>query len=137
MPNFWWSYLTVAIGGALGAVARFGLTGLLHRTDITIPYGTLASNLLGCLVMGFVAELVATSTWFNDAGLFPDHYRLLFAVGFSGSFTTLSALIFELNDLMQRDQFFTAFSYMFGTFLGGFAFFYLGAIAVRMVVNAQ
>ena len=137
MPNFWWSYLTVAIGGALGAVARFGLTGLLYKSDVAIPAGTLASNLLGCLVMGVVAELVATSSWFNDAGFFPDHYRLLFAVGFTGSFTTLSALIFELNGMMQRDQFFTAFSYMFGTFLGGFAFFYLGAIATRMVVNAQ
>jgi CrcB protein len=137
MPSFLWSYITVAVGGALGAVARFGLTGLLHKSNIAIPAGTLASNLLGCLVMGVVAELVATSTWFNDAGLFPDHYRLLFAVGFCGSFTTLSALIFELNDMMQRDQFFTAFSYMFGTFIGGFAFFYLGAMVSRMFVNAQ
>jgi CrcB protein len=137
MPSFLWSYITVAVGGALGAVARFGLTGLLHKSNIAIPAGTLASNLLGCLVMGVVAELVATSTWFNDAGLFPDHYRLLFAVGFCGSFTTLSALIFELNDMMQRDQFFTAFSYMFGTFIGGFAFFYLGAMVSRMFVNAH
>lgn len=137
MPNFLWSYVTVAIGGALGAVARFAMTGLFYKSNIGIPIGTLASNLLGCLVMGAVAELVATSSWFNDAGFFPDHYRLLFAVGFSGSFTTLSALIFELNDMLQRDHYFTAFSYMFGTFLGGFAFFYLGAIATRMVVNAQ
>lgn len=137
MANFWWSYLTVAVGGALGAVTRFGLTGLLYKSDVSIPFGTLASNLLGCLVIGVVAELVATSSWFNDAGLFPDHYRLLFAVGFAGSFTTLSALIFELNGMLQRDQFFMAFSYMFGTFLGAFAFFYLGAITARMFVNAQ
>ena len=137
MPNFLWSYVTVAIGGALGAVARFGMTGLFYKSNIGIPAGTLASNLLGCLVMGIVAELVATSSWFNEAGFFPDHYRLLFAVGFCGSFTTLSALIFELNDMMQRDHFFTAFSYLFGTFLGGFACFYIGAIGARMVVNAQ
>lgn len=137
VPNFWWSYATVAIGGGLGAVARFGLTGLLYKSNIAIPAGTFASNLLGCLIMGVVAELVATSAWFNDAGLFPDHYRLLFAVGFCGSFTTLSALIFELNDMMQRDQLFTAFSYMFGTFLGGFACFYLGAVVARMAVNGQ
>lgn len=137
MPNFLWSYVTVAIGGAIGAVARFGLTGLLYKSNIAIPAGTFASNLLGCLVMGVVAELVATSAWFNDAGLFPGHYRLLFAVGFCGSFTTLSALIFELNDMMQRDQFITAFSYLFGTILSGFACFYLGAVAARMFVNAH
>ena len=137
MPNFFWSYLTVAVGGALGAVARFGVTSLLYKSSYAIPAGTFISNLLGCFIMGIVAELVATSTWFNNAGLFPDHYRLLFAVGFCGSFTTLSALIFELNDMMQRDQFLTAFSYMFGTFLGGFACFYLGAMGARVYVNAQ
>ena len=137
MPNFVWSYLTVAVGGALGAVARFGVTSLLYKSSYAIPAGTFASNLLGCFIVGIVAELVATSTWFNNAGLFPDHYRLLFAVGFCGSFTTLSALIFELNEMMQRDQFLTAFSYMFGTFLGGFACFYLGAMGARRYVNAQ
>ena len=137
MPNFLWSYLTVALGGALGAVARFGITGLLYKSHIGIPLGTLASNMLGCLAMGIIAELISTSAWFHDAGVIPDQYRLLFAVGFCGSFTTLSALIFELNDMLQRDQFLTAFGYLFGTFLGGFACFYLGAIAARMFVNAQ
>ena len=137
MPGFFWPYLTVALGGALGAVARFGVTGLLYNSNIAIPAGTFASNLIGCFIMGIVAELIATSSWFHDAGFFPDHYRLLFAVGFCGSFTTLSALIFELNDMLQRDQFMTAFSYMFGTFLGGFALFYLGAMGARMFVNAS
>lgn len=137
MPNMFLSYLTVAVGGAAGAVARFGMTGLLHRSDLGIPAGTLASNLLGCLVMGAVAELVATSTWFSNAGLFPDHYRLLFAVGFCGSFTTLSALVFEMNDMMLRDQFMTAFVYFLGTVAGGFAFFLAGAMLVRAISNAQ
>lgn len=137
MPGFLLSYLTVAFGGALGAVARFGVTGLFFKTNIGLPLGTLMSNLLGCLVMGVIAELISTAAWFHDAGVFPDQYRLLFAVGFCGSFTTLSALIFEMHDMLQRDQFLSAFSYMFGTFLGGFACFYLGAIAARMFVNAQ
>lgn len=137
MPGFLWSYLMVAFGGALGAVARFGVTGLFYKTNLELPLGTLVSNMLGCLVMGVIAELISTSAWFHDAGVFPDQYRLLFAVGFCGSFTTLSALIFEMNDMLQRDQFLTAFSYMFGTFLGGFACFYLGAIGARMFVNAQ
>jgi CrcB protein len=137
MPNFFWSYVTVAIGGALGAVARFGVSSWFYKSDVSIPLGTLTSNLLGCLVMGIVAELVATSSWFHEAGFFPDHYRLLFAVGFCGSFTTLSALIFEMNAMLQRDQFLTAFGYMIGTMIGGFACFYVGAIAARAFVNAH
>ena len=82
-----WSYAFVAIGGALGAVARFALNVLLQR-DIAFPWGTLSANLSGCLVMGIVAQLVATAAWFNEAGIIPDQYRLLFAIGFCGSFTT-------------------------------------------------
>lgn len=137
MQPLFWSYLTVAVGGAAGAVARFGMTSLLHRADLAIPAGTLASNWLGCLVMGAVAELIATSAWFHHAGYFPDQYRLLFAVGFCGSFTTLSALVFELNDMMLRDHFFTAFAYFMATVAGGFAFFYGGAMLARAISNAQ
>lgn len=137
MPVSFWPYLTVAFGGAIGAIARFGLTGLLVRMHASIPVGTLASNLLGCLVMGFVAQLVAGSSWFNDAGLFPDHYRLLFAVGFCGSFTTLSALMFELSEMLNRDQLTMAFAYIVGTFLGGFVCFYLGVMIVRIFIDSQ
>ena len=137
MPSFTWPYLTVAIGGAMGAIARYGLTAWLVRHQGSIPVGTLASNLLGCLAMGLVAQLVAGSSWFNDAGLFPDHYRLLFAVGFCGSFTTLSALIFELSEMLNRDQVLTAFGYIVGTFLGGFACFYLGVLIVRTLLDSQ
>ena len=61
-------YLFVAAGGALGAVARFALNLALQR-DTNYPWGTLMSNLLGCLVMGVVAYLVANSQWFNSAGI--------------------------------------------------------------------
>ena len=132
-----WPYLTVAIGGAAGAVARFAVTGWLHRADYSIPLGTLTSNLLGCFVMGIVAQLVASSSWFNDAGLFPDHYRLLFAVGFCGSFTTLSALVFEMNEMMLRGQLLITFAYLMASIAGGFAFFWFGAMLVRALGNAQ
>ena len=65
------SYLIVAIGGALGAMARFALNVMLQR-DIAFPWGTLSANLLGCLVLGVVAHLVASAAWFNEAGIIPD-----------------------------------------------------------------
>jgi len=125
-----WSYGFVAIGGALGAMARFGLNVLLQR-DIAFPWGTLSANLLGCLLMGIIAQLVAASTWFNDAGVIPDQYRLLFAIGFCGSFTTLSTLVMELNTMLQRNELFYSFTYLFGTLVGGFACFYLGFAILR------
>ncbi|NND36387.1 MAG: fluoride efflux transporter CrcB [Gammaproteobacteria bacterium] len=124
------SYLFVAIGGALGAMARFGLNVFLQR-DVEFPWGTLAANLAGCLVLGIVVQLVAASTWFNEAGIIPDQYRLLFAVGFCGSFTTLSAFVMELNTMVQKNELFYAFSYIVVTLVGGLACFYLGVVAMR------
>jgi CrcB protein len=125
-----WSYLFVAVGGALGAMARFALNVFLQR-DTAFPWGTLAANLLGYVVMGAIAYLVAASSWFNEAGIIPDQYRLLFAIGFCGSFTTLSALVMELHTMLQRGELFGSFSYMTVTMAGGFACFYLGYVVTR------
>jgi CrcB protein len=127
-----WSYGFVAIGGALGAMARFGLNVLLQR-DIAFPWGTLAANLSGCLLMGIIAQLVATSAWFNDAGVIPDQYRLLFAIGFCGSFTTLSALVMELHTMLQRSDLLNSFAYLMATMIGGFACFYVGFMLTRIL----
>ena len=127
-----WSYGFVAIGGALGAMARFALNVVLQR-DIEFPWGTLSANLLGCLLMGVIAQLVATSTWFNDAGVIPDQYRLLFAIGFCGSFTTLSALVMELHTMLQRSELLNSFAYLMVTMIGGFACFYIGFMIMRAI----
>ena len=127
------SYLFVAVGGALGAIARFALNVLLQR-DTPFPWGTLSANLLGCLVMGVIAYFVAASSWFNEAGIIPDQYRLLFAIGFCGSFTTLSALVMEMHTMLQRGELFNSFSYMTVTMLGGFACFYVGFVLTRALI---
>jgi CrcB protein len=127
------SYFFVAFGGALGAMARYGMNVALQR-DGVLPLGTLSANLLGCLIMGIVAQHVASSEWFNMSGLIPDQHRLLFAVGFCGSFTTLSALMFELNVYLQRNDILLAFSYLLATVVGGFLCFYLGVVLTRALL---
>ncbi len=131
-----YSYVFVAVGGAIGAMARFGLNVFLQR-DVEFPWGTFTSNLLGCLVMGVIAQLVASTAWFDDAGFIPDQYRLLFAVGFCGSFTTLSSMVLELNTMLQKNEIFYSFSYLVGTLIGGFACFYAGILCVRLLVQLQ
>ena len=130
------SYFFVAIGGALGAMARFGLNVLLQR-DVAFPWGTLSANLIGCLVMGVLAQLVASTAWFNDAGIVPDQYRLLLAVGFCGSFTTLSAMLLELQTMMQRSEILNSFAYLMTTMIGGFALFYVGIVVTRALLQLQ
>ncbi|MEJ2257330.1 MAG: fluoride efflux transporter CrcB [Woeseiaceae bacterium] len=125
-----WSYVFVGAGGALGAMARFALNVFLQR-DVAFPWGTLGANLLGCLVMGMLAYLIAHSSWFNEAGIIPDQYRLFFAIGFCGSFTTLSTLVMEMHSMLQRSELFYAFTYLFGTLVGGFVCFYLGFTLLR------
>lgn len=128
-----YSYLFVAVGGALGAMSRYGLNVLLQR-EVEFPWGTLTANLAGCLVMGVVAQLVAGTAWFNDSGIVPDQYRLLFAVGFCGSFTTLSAFVMELNTMIQKNELFFSFSYIVATLVGGFACFYVGIMLMRLLL---
>ena len=132
MPTVLWSYLFVALGGALGAMARFALNVFLQR-DVAFPWGTLGANLIGCLVMGMLAHLIAHSAWFNEAGIIPDQYRLLFAIGFCGSFTTLSALVMEMHTMLQRNELLNSFAYLMATMIGGFAFFYIGFVLTRMI----
>lgn len=132
MHPIFWSYTFVALGGALGAMARFSLNVLLQR-DVAFPWGTLGANLLGCLVMGMLAHLIAHSSWFNEAGFIPDQYRLLFAIGFCGSFTTLSAMMLELHTMVQRNEILLPLTYLAVSVVGGFAFFYAGFTLLRML----
>ncbi len=117
-------------------MARFALNVFIQR-DVDFPWGTLTANLLGCLVMGVIAQLIAGTNWFNDAGIIPDQYRLLFAVGFCGSFTTLSSMVLELNTMLQKNELFYSFSYLVGTMIGGFACFYIGVVCVRLFMQTQ
>jgi len=127
------SFLVVGFGGAAGAMARFGLTMATLRYSAVIPVGTLLSNLLGCFAMGIIVQMLARISWFAAGGIVTDHNRLLFAVGFCGAFTTLSALVLEMSTMMQRNDVSLAFGYLVVTLLGGFAAFHLGAVLLRSV----
>ena len=79
-------FLLVAIGGAIGSVVRWKLGGaILHQTsDWRFPLGTFIVNVLGCLIVGALAALVAKHDWFS-----PDA-RLFLFTGLAGGFTTFS-----------------------------------------------
>lgn len=125
------SFCIVGAGGALGAMSRFGLTLAASQKPGSLPMGTLSANLLGCFLMGVLVQVLARYNGPGAENLLNDHHRLLFGIGFCGAFTTLSALVFEASQMVQRNELGLAFGYLTGTLLGGFACFYVAVIAVR------
>ncbi len=82
--------IAVALGGALGAVARYLMVGRFeHWLGAGFPHGTLTANVLGSLLMGMLIELLAL-VWSPSPEL-----RALLAVGLLGSFTTFSGISLE------------------------------------------
>ena len=122
--------IMVALGGAAGAVARFGLTVAFQRQAIVFPFGTLAANLLGCLLIGMLAETAARSE------LLSGNARLLLATGFCGGFTTLSTLTLELVQYVRGGYLFTAAGYFTLTFGGAFLSFFTGLALMRLLLRA-
>ena len=84
--------LVIAIGGGLGALARYGLSGLVQGRGAAFPWGTLAVNAIGCLLIGALFERVAA-----DA-------RAFVVVGVLGGFTTFSAFGHETVELLRGGQ---------------------------------
>ncbi len=84
--------LLVALGGAVGSVARFKLSGyVLHHTiDWRFPAGTFAVNVLGCLVAGILAGLAEKYEFFSA------DIRLLLFTGLLGGFTTFSIAMLNI-----------------------------------------
>jgi fluoride exporter len=88
--------LAVALGGAFGAVSRYGLDGWIERrSESLFPWSTFVVNLGGCLAVGFlVAALV-------DRQRAPQWLRVGLVVGFCGGFTTFSTFAQETLDLVE------------------------------------
>jgi CrcB protein len=109
--------LLVALGGALGSVARYQIGALiLHQTmSWRFPAGTFAVNVLGCLVAGLLIGLAENYDFLTaDA-------RFLIFTGFLGGFTTFSAFGVETIALIERGDFAVAASYVVLSVLCGLA----------------
>ncbi len=89
--------LIVGAGGAFGAIGRYWLSIWVYSlTGRAFPWGTLAVNLLGSLLMGFL------SVWLLERMTLSTEMRALLMVGFLGSFTTFST--FSLETLLLLEQ---------------------------------
>ncbi len=100
-------YLAIAAGGSLGAVSRYWMSTTANQwLGQEFPYGTLAVNLLGSLLMGFLSVLLVQR--FNVS----DEIRVGLLVGFLGSFTTFSTFAMDNLHLAANDAIFQAGLYI-------------------------
>jgi CrcB protein len=91
-------YIWVALGGAVGSVARLGLgTYVATLTGVAFPWGTILINILGSLVIGFFA----TFTGPNGRVSIPIDAQAFVMVGLCGGFTTFSAFSLQTLDLAR------------------------------------
>ena len=86
----------IAIAGALGALARWGLGLLMARWDPQLPFGTLTVNLLGCFLLGLVLGIAERASWMDG------ELRVVLTVGFIGTLTTFSTWQYETLRLARR-----------------------------------
>jgi len=111
----------VGLGSMLGGISRYGMTLATQNFAImSMPFGTLLSNIAGCMLIGLIAGIGATTQVLST------EMRLLLATGFCGGFTTMSSFIYEMGQFIQDKEYFYASSYFVATLFGAGLAFVLG-----------
>ena len=123
-------FVYVGLGSMLGGVSRYGMSlATQNYAVMSMPLGTLVSNIAGCLLIGLITGIASTSQ------LLSTEMRLLLATGFCGGFTTMSSFVYELGQFAQDKEYFYASFYFVATMAGaGLAFvlgLYLSALVLR------
>ncbi len=118
--------ILVAVGGAVGSLARYGLSGLVQGNRSGFPLGTLIVNVLGCLVMGFLAR------WLEVRFISPE-LRYLLGLGFLGGFTTFSTFSYEALNLFLSHNTLNGILYVAGSLIGSLAAVAIGYFIARAI----
>lgn len=117
----------LALAGALGTLARYGLAGFIHKINGTsFPWGTVAINLTGCFIAGLL--------WSQFEGKWhvSGETRTIVLVGFMGAFTTFSSLILETSELLRSSEWMHAAANMTIQNGLGFVVLFVGIALGRM-----
>jgi CrcB protein len=119
-----------AVGGACGAVMRYWISGIAYRyLGAGFPWGTLAVNLLGSLIIGIL--------WASfEASALPSHMRMLLFIGFLGAFTTFSTFALENFHLVRDGQFYLAAFNILSNNVLGIVLVFVGYFTTRALINS-
>lgn len=120
--------LLIGLGGSIGSIARYLVSKLSHHIEwFSIPIGTLAVNVIGSFLIGFLIGISEKSP------ILTVELRMFLMVGLCGGFTTFSSFTGENLMLMRNGQFFPLFLYTGLSILLGFFAVYLGYIATKVL----
>lgn len=124
----WTTWGLVAIGGAIGALARYGVYRALHHMgELPTPLGTLAINCFGSFLFGAVIGLGLHRVALTEP------QRALLLVGMLGSFTTFSTFAFETGSMFQHQAGGLALVNIFAQNLGALTCYFLGLACARLL----
>jgi fluoride exporter len=120
--------LGVAVGGALGAVSRYGLDTLVERrVEAVFPWATFLVNVSGCLAVGFVVVALV------DRHHAPQWLRTGLVMGFCGGYTTFSTFAQETLDLLQEGKSHVALAVVGANVILGLVAVYAGGKLGKLV----
>ncbi len=118
----------VGLGGFLGSVARYLVSGWVYRLfgKPGFPYGTLAVNVLGCLLIGFLSGVAESRQMFSPEA------RLFVFLGFLGGFTTFSTFGYEVFIFSHDGQIFASLTNVFLHLILGVGAVWVGYLLSRL-----
>ena len=117
-------WLTIGVGGFIGAILRYAMSGWIQSGTTTFPLGTLAVNFIGSFFVSLVLYLS------EYRGLFSEEIRIFLTIGVLGSFTTMSTFSFESFKLLEQGEIGALSLNVLGTLILTFLAVYLGKIIV-------
>ena len=121
-------YLLIALGGALGSIARYWVgTTIAARTGARFPYGTLVVNITACIVIGFTLTFLAERADINPA------WRFLIPIGFIGAYSTFSTYEWETLATMRSGAFAIAALYAGGSLILGLGATWCGSALAKLL----
>ena len=121
-------FLYLFVAGGVGTLARYLLAGVVYQIcGVRFPYGTLAVNLMGCFLAGFLAIVI------EEKFLLSPTMRLMIMIGFLGGFTTFSTFMLETANLIKDGENLLAFVNVMASVAVGFLVFRLGVILAKVI----
>ncbi len=124
----WSKLVLIAVAGTVGTLSRYWLSGFTHRMfGSDFAYGTLAVNVIGCLLFGLVWALAEERMAISVLA------RTVLLVGFMGAFTTFSTFAFETMNYVRDSQYMLAFLNVAANCILGFAAIVSGVWIARVL----
>ncbi|MDR1615011.1 MAG: fluoride efflux transporter CrcB [Campylobacteraceae bacterium] len=123
------NYFAIAFGAVLGALSRYGIFIFLGEKLVALPLRTLVVNILGCFVVGLVAE------YFALRHNVPIYVKLFFITGFLGSFTTFSTFAMDAGIMIQKNAIIATVMYAAISVIGGVLVYFGGIGLMRFLLR--